>query len=51
MTIAAVLEGKGAGVASIAGEASLSDAVRKLGEKRIGALPVVEDGRIVGIVS
>ena len=51
MTIAAVLEGKGAGVESIAGEASLSDAVRKLGEKRIGALPVVEDGRIVGIVS
>ena len=51
MTIAAVLEGKGAAVESIAGEASLSDAVRKLGEKRIGALPVVEDGRIVGIVS
>jgi CBS domain-containing protein len=29
----------------------LFDAVRRLGEKRIGALPVVEDGRIVGIVS
>jgi CBS domain-containing protein len=51
MTIAAVLHGKGSGVETIAGEAPLNDAVRKLGEKRIGALPVVEDGRIVGIVS
>jgi CBS domain-containing protein len=51
MTIAAVLHGKGSSVETIAGEAPLHDAVRKLGEKRIGALPVVEDGRIVGIVS
>jgi CBS domain-containing protein len=51
MTIAAVLQGKGSSVETIAGEASLFDAVRRLGEKRIGALPVVEDGRIVGIVS
>jgi CBS domain-containing protein len=51
MTIAAVLHGKGGSVETIAGGAPLHDAVRKLGEKRIGALPVVEDGRIVGIVS
>jgi CBS domain-containing protein len=51
MTIAAVLRGKGAGVETIAADARLFDAVRALGEKRIGALPVVEDGRIVGIVS
>ena len=51
MTIAAVLQGKGSTVETISAEESLFDAVRRLGEKRIGALPVVEDGRIVGIVS
>ena len=51
MTIAAVLQGKGSEVETIAADAALSDAVELLGEKRIGALPVVEDGRIVGIVS
>ena len=51
MTIAAVLGTKGSGVETIAADATVADAVRKLGEKRIGALPVVEDGRIVGIMS
>lgn len=51
MTIAAVLRGKGSSVETITAEAPLGDAVRRLGEKRIGALPVVEDGRIVGIIS
>jgi CBS domain-containing protein len=51
MTIGAVLQGKGSVVETIGGDASLFDAVRRLGEKRIGALPVTEDGRIVGIVS
>ncbi|HKX92497.1 MAG TPA: CBS domain-containing protein [Sphingomicrobium sp.] len=51
MTIAAVLRGKGTRVETIAGEARLFDAVQRLGEKRIGALPVVEDGRIAGIIS
>jgi CBS domain-containing protein len=51
MTIAAVLRGKGSGVETIAARASLFDAVRKLGEKRIGALPVIEQERIVGIIS
>ena len=51
MTIAAVLQGKGSNVETIAGDASLFDAVQRLGEKRIGALPVIEDGRIAGIVS
>ena len=40
-----------ANVETISADASLFDAVHRLGEKRIGALPVVEDGRIVGIVS
>jgi CBS domain-containing protein len=51
MTIASVLQGKGNAVETIAADASLYDAVRKLGEKRIGALPVVESGRISGIIS
>ncbi|HEY8434912.1 MAG TPA: CBS domain-containing protein [Sphingomicrobium sp.] len=51
MTISAVLRDKGSGVETISAEAPLFDAVRKLGEKRIGALPVLEDRRIVGIVS
>ncbi|MGE5561846.1 MAG: CBS domain-containing protein [Bacillota bacterium] len=51
MTIAAVIRGKGSGVETIATDASLFDAVQRLGERRIGALPVLEAGRIVGIVS
>ena len=51
MTIASVLRDKGSAVETIAGDATLSEAVRKLGEKRIGALPVIEDGRIAGIMS
>ena len=51
MTIAAVLQGKGSGIETIAADSSLFDAVRRLGERRIGALPVVEDGRIVGMIS
>ena len=51
MTIAAVLQGKGNQVETVPADTSLVDAVRRLGEKRIGALPVVEAGRIVGIVS
>jgi CBS domain-containing protein len=51
MTIALVLQGKGSAVETIAGDASVFDAVRRLGEKRIGALPVVEGDRIAGIMS
>jgi CBS domain-containing protein len=51
MTIAAVLGSKGSSVETIGASAQVSDAVQRLGEKRIGALPVVEQGRIVGIMS
>jgi CBS domain-containing protein len=51
MTIAAVLGSKGSAVETIGADDRLYDAVRKLGEKRIGALPVIEDGRIAGIMS
>jgi CBS domain-containing protein len=51
MTIAAVLRTKGSNVETITAEDRLFDAVRRLGEKRIGALVVVEGGRIAGIIS
>ncbi|WP_309661390.1 CBS domain-containing protein [Sphingomonas sp.] len=51
MTIAAILSSKGSEVATIGAEDRVSAAVETLGQRRIGALPVVEDGRIVGIMS
>jgi CBS domain-containing protein len=51
MTIARVLHGKGSAVETIAGDATVFDVVRRLGEKRIGALPVVDGDAIAGIIS
>lgn len=51
MTIASVLRDKGNTVETIAAEANVFDAIRILGEKRIGALPVLEGGRLAGIIS
>ncbi len=51
MTIALVLRGKGSAVETIAGDDTLTEVVSRLGGKRIGALPVIEGGRIVGIIS
>lgn len=51
MTIASVLRDKGKSVETIAADVSVFDAVRRLGEKRIGALPVINAGQIAGIMS
>ena len=51
MTIAAILSSKGSEVATIGAENRVSEAVATLGERRIGALPVVEGDQIVGIMS
>jgi len=51
VTIALVLRDKGSAVETVAADATVFDAVRRLGEKRIGALVVIEDGRIAGIMS
>jgi CBS domain-containing protein len=51
MNIQAILGDKGTEVATIAADATLSDAVRILGERRIGALPVVDGDRVAGIIS
>lgn len=51
MNLAAILKSKGSDVLTIASSDRVRDAVEILGEKRIGALVVVEGGRIAGIMS
>ncbi len=51
MTIAAILSSKGSEVATIGAADRVSAVVEALGDRRIGALPVIEDQRIVGIIS
>jgi CBS domain-containing protein len=51
MTIAAVLGRKGSAVETIAADATVTEAIARLGEKRIGALPVLEANAIAGIIS
>jgi CBS domain-containing protein len=51
MTIAAILGGKGGSVLSVECEESVRDAVKRLAENKIGALPVTRGGRVVGIMS
>jgi CBS domain-containing protein len=51
MTIAAILEGKGRDIVSVEAGTSVRDAVALLAEKRIGAMPVLEGERVVGIIS
>ena len=51
MSIQAILGDKGTEVATIGADAKVSEAVQILGERRIGALPVVEGDRVAGIMS
>jgi CBS domain-containing protein len=51
MNIAAILRDKGREVATIAGDELVATAVALLGEKRIGALPVLDSGEVAGIMS
>ncbi len=51
MTVQAILAGKGFDVATITADASVGDAIDLLGERRIGAMPVVEGESVVGIMS
>ena len=51
MTIAAILSTKGGEVATVPAGTSMRDAVMVLRDRRIGALPVVDAGEIVGIFS
>ena len=51
MSIAAILAEKGSEVRTIGSDAPLSEAITLLGTHRIGALPVVRDGAVCGILS
>ncbi len=51
MTVQAILAGKGGDVATVSAESRVSEAVRLLGERRIGALPVVDGDEVTGIMS
>lgn len=51
MTIAAILSGKGHEVIQLGSDATLRDAIAILVERRIGCVPVVDGGEVVGILS
>lgn len=51
MTVQAILDSKGHDILSVPSDATLKDAVAILSERRIGAVLVMKDGRIEGILS
>lgn len=51
MTIAAILQGKGRDVIQVKPTDSVLSAVQLLADKRIGCVPVVENGDVLGIFS
>ncbi len=51
MRIADVLRNKGTDVATVAPAATVAELIATLAERNVGALPVVDGGRLVGIVS
>ena len=50
-TVGQVLAAKGTDVWTIAPDATVYDALRQLADRNVGALVVVEDGRVCGILS
>ena len=51
MTIARLIEGRSPDIIACQASASVGEAVALLAERRIGALPVMDGGRLVGIFS
>lgn len=51
MTVAAILQDKGSNVIQVRSDDTVLQAVQLLAEKRIGCVPVVDDGQVVGIFS
>jgi len=50
-TVSQLLQGKGGGVLSVAPDASVFDALKLMAEKNVGALLVMSDGRLHGVMS
>jgi CBS domain-containing protein len=51
MTVRAILDSKGHHILSVEPDATLSAAIKLLGERKIGAVLVMDKGRIEGILS
>lgn len=51
MTIAAILKDRKGGIQSLHADSTVAEAVALLAEKRIGAAPVLDGDRVVGIFS
>lgn len=51
MTVASILTNKGTDVVTVPADLPVIDVIRLLDEKRIGAVPVIEGGRVVGVFS
>lgn len=51
MTIAAILKGKGSEVVQARPDDIVLDVVRLLADRRIGCVPVIDEGKVVGIFS
>ena len=50
-TVRQLLQGKSRALSTIGPDARVFDALKLMAEKNIGALPVVENGKLMGIVS
>ncbi len=51
MKVADILQKKGSQVFSVTRDTTVLDAIKLLSEKNIGALPVIEEGKLLGIFS
>lgn len=51
MTIRRLIEGRNAAIVTCGADTTVREAIALLAERRIGAMPVLEDDRIVGIFS
>ena len=50
-SVSAILAHKGSAVWSIAPNATVFDAIQLMADKNVGALPVLKNGKLVGIIS
>lgn len=51
MTVAAILQSKGTEVLTVQASQKVSDVLKLLAERRIGALPVLDGETVVGVIS